>query len=58
MKKFYVTITTRCEEYAVEDADLIMCRDGILVVNKGNTTLYYNWDRIEYYRVEEKEVSE
>lgn len=58
MKKFHVTITTRCEEYVVEDADQVMLRDGILVVVKGNKTLYFNWDRIEYYSSEEKEVSE
>lgn len=58
MKKFHVTITTSGGEYAVEDADQVMQRDGILVVIKGNKTLYFNWDRIEYYSVEEKEVSE
>lgn len=58
MKKFHVAITTRCEEYVVEDADQVMQRDGILVVIKGNKTLYFNWDRIEYYSVEEKEDDE
>ena len=54
MMKFSVTIATRCEEYVVEDADQVMLRDGILVVVKGNETLYFNWDRIEYYKVKEK----
>lgn len=58
MKKFHVTIATRCEGYEVKDADQVMLRDGILVVVKGNETLYFNWDRIDYYSVEEKEVSE
>ena len=58
MKKFHVAITTRVEDYLVEDADQVMLRDGILVVIKGSKTLYFNWDRIEYYSVEEKEVSE
>lgn len=55
MKKFHIAITTRVENYVVEDADQVMLRDGILVVIKGNKTLYFNWDRIEYYIVEEKE---
>jgi len=58
MKKFRVTITTRCDGYVAEDVDQVMLRDGILVVVKGNTTLYFNWDRIDYYKVEEQEVSE
>ena len=55
MKKFHIAITTRVENYVVEDADQVMLRDGILVVIKGNKTLYFNWDRIEYYIFEEKE---
>ena len=58
MKRFRVTITTRCDGYVAEDVDQVMLRDGILVVVKGNTTLYFNWDRIDYYKVEEQEVSE
>jgi len=58
MKKFRVTIATRCDGYVAEDVDKVMLRDGILVVVKGNTTLYFNWDRIDYYKVEEQEVSE
>ena len=58
MKEFHVTITTNSGEYAVEDADQVMLRDGILAVVKGNKTLCFNWDRIDYYTVEEKEVSE
>lgn len=58
MKKYDVTIATRIEGYEVENADQVMLRDGILVVVKGNTTLYFNWDRIDYYKVEEQEVSE
>lgn len=58
MKKFRVTIATRCDGYVAEDVDQVMLRDGILVVVKGNTTLYFNWDRIDYYKVEEQEVSE
>lgn len=58
MKKFRVTITTRCDGYVAEDVDQVMLRDGILVVVKGNMTLYFNWDRIDYYKVEEQEVSE
>lgn len=58
MKKYHVTIATRIEGYEVEDADQVMLRDGILLVVKGNTTLYFNWDRTEYYKVEEQEVSE
>lgn len=58
MKKYDVTIATRIEGYEVENADQVMLRDGILVVIKGNETLYFNWDRIDYYRVKEKEVSE
>lgn len=58
MKKFHVTIATRIEGYEVKDADQVMLRDGILVVIKGNATLYFNWDRIDYYKVEEQEVSE
>ena len=58
MKKYHVTITTRIEGYEVEDADQVMLRDGILVVVQGNKTLYFNWDRIDYYTVKEQEVSE
>lgn len=58
MKKFHVIIATRIEGYEVKDADQVMQRDGILVVIKGNKTLYFNWDRVEYYSVEEQEVSE
>lgn len=63
MKKFRVTIITRCDGYVAEDADQVMLRDGILVVIEGNKTSYFNWDRIEYYSieyysVEEQEVSE
>ena len=58
LNKFDVTIATRIEGYEVKDADQVMLRDGILVVVKGNKTLYFNWDRIEYYSVEEQEVSE
>lgn len=58
MKKYDVTIVTRIEGYEVENADQVMLRDGILVIIKGNETLYFNWDRIDYYRVKEKEVSE
>ena len=58
MKKFRVTIATRCDGYVAEDVDQVMLRDGILVVVKGNTTLYFNWDRIDYYKVEKQEVSE
>lgn len=54
MMKFHVTIATRIEAYEVKDADQVMLRDGILVVVKGNETLYFNWDRIEYYQVKEK----
>lgn len=58
MKKFDVTIMTRFDNYNVEDADQVMLRDDILAIIKGNKALYFNWDRIEYYSVEEKEVSE
>ena len=58
MKKFHVTIATRFEGYEVEDADQVMLRDGILAVVKGNETLCFNWDRVDYYKIEEQEVSE
>lgn len=58
MKKYHVTIATRIEGYEVEDADQVMLRDGILVVVQGNKTLYFNWDRIDYYTVKEQENDE
>lgn len=61
MKKFRVTIATRCDGYVAEDVDQVSFKPimgGILVVVEGNTTLYFNWDRIDYYKVEEQEVSE
>lgn len=55
MKKFDITIMTRFDNYHVEDADQVMQRDGMIVIIKENKTLYFNWDKIEYYSVEEKE---
>lgn len=58
MRKFDVTVMTRFDNYKVEDADQVFLTDGMLGIIKGNKTLYFNWDRIEYYSFEEKEVSE
>lgn len=51
LKKSYVTIV-------IEDADQVILRDGILAVVKGNEPLCFDWDRVDYYKVKEQEVSE
>ena len=58
MRKFDITVMTRFDNYKVEDADQVFLKDGILAIIKGNKTHYFNLDRIEYYSVEEKEISE
>ena len=59
MRKFDVAIMTRFDTYHIEDADeVFLTDDRILGIVKGNKTTYFNWDRIEYYSFEEKEISE